>query len=387
MIKKKRKQDLKRLIQSPQGMFIILITGLMVGSVFFVGPKIYVGGWEVTMSINKTNVNGVIYDFDNQPMNTYSWGTKYVKFDVDDTKQGVPDVSINIPTSANSYVMMGGEWEKARDGEYFKEIPKKIDGDQYFFYHHVFMFDMRIIAEADYVGAYNIGEARDMGSAEAAIVSVFIEFSTPLWKVVETISTEDSVWHKANVWTGVMSAAIVDVDGGYVDELPDKYKGIEGSWSLTNVGGVNMYHVDGRQESDMSLEDAQTDTHRLDGVPSSILLEVAGTSLQPGWWQPFGGSVGVYAVQAEYRLRVDVLTSAKYTFAAGDQDDDLKDAIVSADANKGFLGNLLDDITALFQDPFVVIISLVVFVMVIYVILKIIPAISGVGRVSIHTKK
>jgi hypothetical protein len=152
---------------------------------------------------------------------------------------------------------------------------------------------------------------------------------------------------------------------------------------VTNVGRLNMYEVTGTEADDTTLDDLQSVPSLIEGVPAKILLEIGGTELQPGWWWPPLGSIGTYAVEAVYRVRVDVITSAKYTFEQGDQDDTANNKSVSDEAGKGILYELGAWLNALLSAPaaFIwMVITVVVVFGVLYLGVKLISGVRGRQR-------
>lgn len=363
---------------------IIISLGIWIGATSFSSIDIeeYPGGWEVEANLDSIFANSQNYDSRNKPEHTVSWGAAYAKFDVDEELEGAPTTSIQVHFP-EEYVNFRGDWVKAREGESFDEIYHKIGDECYFFEQHVFFFEMRIIAEADWsnVWGHIYGEAKNMINAEPSEVNVFIIFDTPLWTVRDTISSNNgtAIWKKSGIWTGVMSAACVENYGGYVDELPDDFDGHPGAWSVTNVGRLNMFYINGDDASNTNFNDFdtnETETYGLAGVPDEVLIEIAGTSLEPGWWWPSpSATIGTYAVQAEYRIRVDVLTAAKYTFQTGNQDDELDDANVSDETEPPFelidFSWLTDAIGNFFSDPKVFIMIIVIIIAIAVIVPKI----------------
>jgi len=325
----------------------VLVLGLLSSTVAInsLSPVIYEGGWEVKHSINKVRERTTTYTQANPPLHNYSWGGSYVKFDVDGEARGTPTIEIRT-TGLTEYVSVDGEWVEAREDEVFKKIPKKVDDDVYFFYHHVFFTELSIIAEGEQesdplTGVPN-GECDGQNTAREAIIGVYLLVDADLWSVLDTITSDNgtAVYQKADVWTGVMSASVVSASGDYVEPLPEGFSGFYGGWSVTNVDRLNMFYTGGGAASDTSLDDLQADPSIINGVPNAVEVEVAGTELQPAWWKPPGGASGRYAVEARYRLRIDIVTSALYTFQQGDQDDSLNNADIDDRESQGIFGEL-----------------------------------------------
>ena len=277
---------------------------------------------------------------------TYSWGATYVKFDADNNLTGTPTLSVQIGTPVE-YVSQDGNWVAARPGEYFKGLTKTIGNDTWFFYQHVFMFQVQIAADADYYTSYDPlptwhGEAKGMADAVVPNINVDILLNAKLWSVVSSFKYGNATYAKSGVWTGFMSAARQTIDKiGYTADLPDGWNGIPGLWSDTNTGPLNMYLVDGSASS-TTLESLQQTPGALANVPSRIYIEVSGISLQPGWWAPPGGSTTIDNVQDVSTIRFDVVTSAKYTFEQGSPNTKLLDVKDVNLGGKGWWENLSD---------------------------------------------
>ena len=341
-------------------------------------PISYPGGWEVDVGMNSIAVNQHSYTIDNKPENTYSFGDAYAKFDVDGNKTGVPTLSIQVYAPIE-YISVDGEWVKARPGEYYKDIQKPVGNDIYFFYQHVFFFDVDIIAEADYLDANAVsgttGEANGMIGAISAQISTTLLFDANIWSVLSQIQSDNgtAVYVNSGVWTGVMSASVFGSYGGYVDPLPSGFAGINGEWSVTNVGRLNMFEVDGSNIPDTSFDTFDTQPAAIEYVPSKFLIEIGGTDLIPGWWWPPLGAVNRYAVEATYRVRADIVTSAKYTFEQGDQDDTVNPKSISHEPGYGILYDFaawFSGVLASLAFPLTTICIIVGGVIIIYVVLR-----------------
>jgi len=344
-------------------------------------PIIYVGGWEVHTDLERVTVNANTFTADNLPPYNYSsWGAAYVKFDADSELIGTPTLSVQL-SSPIEYVNVDGEWQEARDGEYFKRLVKDIGDQTYFFYQHVFFFELRVIAEADYFNYYGLinGEAKDMRQQIKPEVTVGFAIMPDLWRVKTTVMSDDGLatYAKADVWTGVMSTAVDESSGGYVAALPDGFAGVNGIWSVTNVGRLNMFSMSSSETyRDTSIDQLDVSPSVIEGVPSAIIAEIAGTVLVPGWWLPPMGTIGTYAVQAEYRVRFDIVTSALYTFQQGDQESELDNATVEEKAGEGGLGQVgdfFDQLREIFSDPLTGIAALIVLALVLFAVVKLVP--------------
>ena len=348
---------------------IVLIIGAGASLTFATPYEPYVGGWEIGLGIDSINVNQRTYTIDSQPENTYSFGTAYAKFDVDNELTGTPDITVRT-TGLAEYISREGEWVKSYDGEAFKILQKEVGDDIYFFYQHVFFFELGIIAEgqqaADPLFGAPDGECDGQNTAIVATISVFLLVDANLWAVLDTITSDNgtATYKKSNVWTGMMSASVVEADGGYVNPLPTDFAGHYGLYSITNVDRLNMFHPDGAFAEDSSLEQFESNPSTIQGVPTSIITEVAGTRLQPAWWKPPGAASGRYAVEATYRVRLDVVTSALYTFELGDQDDTLNDVIIHDETEPLGLFDWFSNPFASFLSLGIILIGAVVLVMI-----------------------
>lgn len=316
----------------------VIVLGL-VGSVTYssIPSNIQLSSWEAKDGLKSVIINGETFTETNLPAGgNYSWGGNYAKFDIDNAQIGFPTLSFQLGYPIE-YINEGGDWVKARWGETYKQLePKVIGQETYVFYHHVFFVELQIVAEADYFvwGTTCHGEARGMYEAEKPQISVRFVFDAGLWKVLSRIQgpNNESVYVNSGVWTGIMSASVFSATAAYVEPLPQGFAGLPGAWSVTNIGPVNMRTIDEKTQGITDPDTTQANPALISGIPSKLIIEVGGTSLEPGWWWPLFGSVGTYAVYANYRIRIDVLTSAKYTFYQGDQDDKLKKPLISANA-------------------------------------------------------
>jgi len=350
---------------------------VLISTVAIAGEIGYPGGWECQDTMKSTTVNGMTFTPDNLP-NNGTVGTSYSKFDADDPKTGLPDINIQL-WSPIEYVCIDGQWTPAREGEHFKDLQKTIGNDTYFFEQHVFWFKVRIIAEADYYTSYDPlltwhGEAKGMVGVIRPDINVRILLNTPLWRVVSSFTDGNATYVKSAVWTGIMSTTVVGAGGKYVEALDDDWDGIPGYWSLTNTGPLNMFLVSGAGVSSSTLEGLRDTPGALANVPSQIYADISGTSLLAGWWAPPGGSTTINAVEVDYTVRFDVVTSAKYTFQQGSQPTTTVNASIEDKGGKGWfekIGDWFEGVLGILGSPFTFVIIIIVIIGVFFVVIKV----------------
>jgi len=330
-------------------LIVIIVFGgtLAVSGAYYIARgDIYNGGWESQNGLHDIVINGQSFDpLGTKPDGSLSWGPAYCKVDADgsDSKTGVPDVVVSI-TSPREYVLSGADWVVAQSGQVFDSINKKVTiGDityNYFWDHHVLFFEVKMVAIADAyaVLGYAHGEAKGMFYAEPAEIAVKTSFQVDPWvnKIVDSFSTDtgDYILDADTVWSGVMSCSVAAIEAGYVGHLSDPtFKPTNpGLVVADNTGKLNMWTVDGASASGDTFP-SEPHKDALPGVPEKVIFEVS-TELSPGWEWPWFGTIGTYAVSTNYKIRVDVLTSAGYQLEDGEQEDEhLNDTIIDDPAD------------------------------------------------------
>ena len=361
----------------PYFMIAIIIVGSVVAIVYYndvMAGDIYNGGWESQNSMKSFEINSQEFDTTRRPAGAVSWGPAFCKFDPDDPAIGAPNLAISI-TFPREYIAQGGEWIPAPRNSVFAQINKKVGDHTYFWDHHVFFFEVKIIAEANWhdEGVLWVpsihGEANGMLEAERAVFNIRCNFEVDPWvdRILSEFSTAeaDYVLDRSTVWSGVMSASIADAAGGYAGGSinPIDYNGVSGIIVADQTGRVNMWKADGSTAS--GLDSIPTEPHEdaIPGVPASVDFEVSG-ELQPGWAYPPFGSLATAAVVITYKMRVDVMTSAGYLIEDGEQESEhVEEVIIDDPADP--LSDVFGTIQAYAPWIFVALIMITVIVIVI----------------------
>jgi hypothetical protein len=334
---------------------IIIVGGLLAisGAYYIARGDIYNGGWESQNSLYEISVNSDGFNpLGARPAGATSWGAAYCKFDADGagSRTGVPDLTIQL-TSPREYIISGGEWVVAPRGSVFDTVNKKVTVGgvdyNYFWDHHVFFFEVKMLAQAD---GYQVllaadGEARGMNFAETAKISVMTSFEVDPWvnKIKQAFSTDEADYRldEDTVWSGVMSVSVAAIEAGYVGHIGEVGYSppSPGLVVADQTGKVNMFTPEG-SEADGSDFPSTPQRSSLPDVPEKVIFELS-SELSPGWEWPLFGSISTEAVKTDYKVRVDVLTTAGYRIEDGEQEDESIDEVIideSADPIGDFIG-------------------------------------------------
>jgi len=352
-------------------MTIFLIALIGVGSVLAISGSYYItrgdiynGGWESQNALYEIIVNGQEFNpLGVKPAGALSWGSAYCKFDADgaNSKTGVPDIVVEL-TSAREYIVYRGEWVRARAGQVFDTMNKKVVVDgvtyNYFWDHHIFFFEIKMLAIAD---IYQVllgadGEARNTAWSETAKISVKVSFTVDPWvnKIAQSFSTDEANYtlDYATVWSGVMSVSIAAIEAGYVGHIGDiGYSPPNpGLIIADNTGKLNMWTVEGSVVDGEDTIPLEPPKDAIPGVPEKVIFEVS-SELSPGWEWPWFGTPSAKAVKANYKVRADVMTSAGYLIEDGEQEDEHLDDII-IDESADTIGDWLEGVGEFWDNVF-----------------------------------
>ena len=374
----------------------------------------HVSGWEVENDIYNIRVNGVTYPVMSSgatPENLYLWTSKGIRFDVDHIDIGVADIDVSLgPPREKVLDSYTGEWESARDAEVFKTYHKAIGDTYYFWDHHVFFFEVTIVATPDFID-YSVGslipgdsivstvqrtfgEAEGMeGPAEDAEILLKLNFKLDPWinSILDQISDNDTEYelNEEKIWTGIMSAQILEVETMFV------------GWNNPDTeppnGEIDPYQVGGAQLSILTDEGTFSNTRlkaddelvdKPDDMAPSECQIVVGGSMFPAWYREQWGTSDIYPAQLKYKIRMDALSTAGYDLIDGSMDERLDNKSYKKGSAKpvaDFWTNLkdgLEDFNLGLQDlfgemygPLVMIAIIAVVALVFYLLLK-----SGILR-------
>ena len=305
---------------------VVVVSMLIAGQLL--SQSIYAGGWEVQTEITSVTVNNVIYSEDNLPEQMIgSWGAKDVTFDVDAPQEGTPNVHFHVE-SPGEYVFDRGGWRRAGAGEVYDTVNQKIGDKSYHWDYHIFMYNVRFECWADnqLAGVVTYGESKGLVTATKVYATGRWYFETAPWaNVIAAEYTAGNSTYELDentIWAGVMAAEIVESSAYADQEL---------------AGGHTVHAISGGAGSEINMFASETSTSEIThktwnpnnpspsipGVPEDIWLELS-AEMHPGYeYSGWGGSQVVSnKVIVEYRVRVDVLTTAGYDLIEGDGEDD-----------------------------------------------------------------
>ena len=368
----------------------------------------HVSGWEVEDDIYNIRVNGVTYPVMSSgatPENLYLWTSKGVRFDVDHIDTGVADIDVSLgPPREKVLDTTTGDWVNARDAEVFKTYSKSIGDTYYFWDHHVFWFEVTIVMTPDFIDYYpgntvpgdtlpssvqrTFGEAEGMeGAPESAEILLKLNFKLDPWvnSILDTISDNDTEYSldENRIWTGIMSAQILEVETMFVD-WPDDSSPPNGEIDPYQVGGAQLSILtDEGTFSDTTLKADDELVDKPDDMAPSECQIVVGGSMFPAWYRELGGTSDIYPAQLKYKVRMDALSTAGYDLIDGSMDEELDNKSYKKGAVKpvaDFWTNLgeglsafnlgLQDLFGEMYGPLVMIAIIAVVALVFYLLLK-----------------
>jgi hypothetical protein len=368
----------------------------------------HVSGWEVENDIYNIRTNGVTYpvmESGSRPENVYLWTTKGIRFDVDIIDSGAADIDVSLgPPREKVLDTTTGEWVNARDAEVFKTYSKSVNNTYYFWDHHVFFFEVTIVATPDFHDYYignivpgdvlpsvvqrTLGEAEGMEGAEDVDVLLKLNFKLDPWVnfIIDQISDNDTKYSldEEKIWTGIMSAQILEVETMFVGWGDPDTDPPSGEIDPYQVGGAQLSILtdEGTYSNTTTRADDELVDKPSDMAPSECQIAVGGTMF-PGWCRELGGTSDIYPTQLKYKVRMDALSTAGYDLIDGSMDDVLDNKSYKKGSTKPVadfwtnLKNGLEDFNAGLQDlfgemygPLVMIAIIAVVALVFYLLLK-----------------
>jgi hypothetical protein len=312
---------------------IAVILSILLASTLYTQSAVYRGGWEVKNGIEKVTVNDNTFRIGSgtRPQSAPVWGLHNLRFDIDDPQKGTPNIQVEVGPAREKVFTPDG-WVNAPQGKVFKSLSKSVGETAYFFDQHVFFFDVSIIATPDFVPPvvwpFVDGEAAGMGWADTAEVSLELYFESAPWVNLLLPEVEGDtgtyLLDEDSVWSGVMSAQVVEVESKFIGK-DNPATGLIDPYNVKNAL-VNMRADSGTYVG--SVTDFNEQTMPIDKpsniAPTEIFLTVGG-ELSPGYEWPAFATLSTYPAQLKYTIRVDVLTEAGYVLESGDMDSELGD--------------------------------------------------------------
>ena len=393
---------------------LMLTTLLLLTVVPYPNNPLYPGGWEIQNNIYTINHSGTEYgdSIITYPDTVEYWGSKSVRYDVDEEFIGHADTQIDITNPAHIiFDVLNQQWVPATDDKVFYEYSKTIiytdstTGEEicevYFWDHHVYSFWITVIADpdVDHAGVNSVCETKNdpwnfAGQGILSSINAKIRFAVEAWDIGPesfSLTNDDGSLStftalRSTFWTGIMSATVMESYSGLVQTARLAQAGIATSeWddalypdgsgfhaSATMSGALNMYYINNPalEVDEWSDSDAQANPDAIQGVPSEVLIEFYG-ELEAGMDWPLAGSITTSAVMYQYKARVDVLVTGGYELASGQQPDKPVNPSI-LDIGADIIGRFLS-----FFSGGNIFIQLIVIVIIVYVAYKVIRWMTG----------
>jgi len=354
------------------GAIIIVVAGIFVG---IMSNSAYASGWEITSSLDQVTIETETFEFDGEhnmakdidgsfedkvAADGYTEG----RILVDPKDYDIPGITIE---SSYPYYLQrtdSGDWVESDDAWLLDKytIPGEItpDTEEFYSYNHwVVGVDVTMKTDAEKINK-PFGIYADYGyyyEDQVADVEVRQDVSVNPWTPTGTSNN----WTITDGWSGIMSASVADLSYGLVSEGATENKG-HTIQNLHSVGSaLNMY---GGESADFS------DPGQLEGVPSSVDIEVGAslgagaeyTTDLTGHWN----SLSVRNVFVKYTIRVDVLSTLKWSLQTGHQGDmdEPEENNTNYQPEITPWKQFVEDLKAFLQDPFVRFMTIVVLIVI-----------------------